>query len=653
MGIWGAAIGARLYFLQVVQSADLKQRAQHQQQRVLEVSPRRGVIYDRTGAELAISVKVDSVFADPEAIPDPARTARTLSRILQIPADDILKKFDNARNFAWIKRKITAEESAAVQRAKLEGIYFQPESRRSYPKAELAAHVLGFVNTDEEGISGLEYQYNDSVRGEPGEVVVQTDARRRRYDSQLKPAQPGANLHTTIDKNIQYIVEKEMHESIQRTRALGMSVVVMNPNSGEVLAMASYPEFNPNAWSNYPDAMRINRAVNQVYEPGSTFKILTIGSALEEKITRPDEVIDCLMGSIVIAGHRIHDHKAYGLLTVSDVMKNSSGVGSIKLGIRLGPERFFAYVERAGFGRATGVDLPGEEKGLLRPPSRWSAISNAEMSMGQEIGVTPLQILSMVTAVANGGILYRPFVVKRIQQADGTVTETDTHGVRILSTDTTSQLRPMLEGVVTDGTARGSGLDGYTAAGKTGTAQKVINGRYSQTKYVASFVGFAPASNPQIAMIVVIDEPIGIHTGGMVAAPVFKNVAQQVLQYMSVPTDVPAYAPEYKLTEQKKPKKESVPEPKQVAPSFPMPTDMKVLDAAYIPASDLDTNEGTGNLEVPDFTGKSLRQVLELCSKLGLRVRSMGSGAAVQQYPPAGSRTRQGGTVQVRFSTKR
>jgi cell division protein FtsI/penicillin-binding protein 2 len=650
MGIWGAAIGARLYFLHVVHSADYKQRAERQQQRVLDVSPRRGIIYDRNGNELAASIKVDSVFAVPEEIENPVSTARTLSSLTGIRKEDLLEKFDSDKSFAWIKRKLTATEAAAIQNAKLPGIYFQKEDRRYYPKRDLAAHVLGYVNIDDDGMGGLEYKYNASVKGNSGRIVIMTDARGRRFQTVQQPPAPGANLITTIDENIQYIIEKELQAGVARTHAKGMSIIAMDPRSGEILGMANYPTFNPNEYARYSPTNWINRALSHVYEPGSTFKIATAAAALEENLTTPDEIIDCQMGSIVLYGHRIGDAHKYGLLSVKEIMQNSSNVGMIKLGLRIGDERFATYIDRLGFGRPTNIDLPGEERGLTKPASRWSKISIGAISMGQEIGVTPLQILGLVSAVANGGILYRPFVVKKVQDPQqGVISETESHGVRIISEATARQLQDMLEVVVTDGTARDSKLDGYRAAGKTGTAQKIDeHGRYGGHKYVASFVGYAPASNPSLALIVVIDEPAGAYYGAQIAAPVFKSIAEQVLRYKSVPPDVPSYAPEYKVEE--KPKRE--PE-RGLKPATTSPVALVSLSivGGFSPRSLPDTPE-FGGIAIPDFSGKSLRQVTEECLKAGLRLQSIGSGAAVEQMPLPGSSVRAGARVRVRFSSK-
>jgi cell division protein FtsI (penicillin-binding protein 3) len=378
---------------------------------------------------------------------------------------------------------------------------------------------------------------------------------------------------------------------------------------------------------------------------------VTAASAFEEGLADPSEVIDCQNGLITVFGRVIHDWKRFGLLTVKQIMQNSSDVGAIKLGLRIGDERFADHIARLGFGKVTSIDLPGEERGLARPASRWTKSSIGSIAMGQEISVTPLQIVRMVSAVANGGILYQPYVVKQVQHPkNGILSEAEPRGERVISTETAAKLQDMLESVVTDGTAKAGKLEGYTAAGKTGTAQKIDEtGRYSSTKYVASFAGFAPVSNPAISMIVMIDEPVGLHHGGDVAAPVFKQIADQVLRYMSLPPDMPLYAPQYTVKEPK-------PEPKPERRLKPEPTCMgkpcaRYVVAGFTPGSDASAADD-GDITVPDFYGKSLRQVSEESFKAGLRLQSIGSGAAVEQMPPAGTPLRAGARIQVRFSSR-
>src|SRR5881628_1728047 len=642
MAVWAAAIGTRLYFLHVVHSADYRQRAERQQQRTFEVTPPRGIIYDRNKNELAVSVKVDSVFAVPDEIDDPVRAAGILSTRLGIPRDELSQKLQMQRSFVWIKRKVSVTESAALTRTKLPGIYFQKEHHRFYPKREMAAHVLGYVNIDEEGMGGLEYRYNRSVRGETGRAVILTDARGRSFNSLEQPPAPGANLVTTIDENIQYILEKEVMAAAVKTRPKGISVIAMSPSTGEIVGMANYPTFNPNEYARYSSQTWSNRAVSQTYEPGSTFKIVTVTSAIEEGVATPTDVIDCQMGSIVVFGRTIHDHKPFGLLTVKQIMEKSSDVGAIKLGLRLGDERFASYIDRMGFGKPTNIDLPGEERGLTKPASHWTKSSIGSIAMGQEIGVTPLQIIRMVSIVASGGILYEPYIVKRVEHPqNGILSEKIPHGERVIST--------------------------YTAAGKTGTAQKIDEtGHYSKTKFVASFTGFAPASNPVVAIIVVIDEPVGQHMGGEVAAPLFKKVAEPILRYMSVPPDVPTYAPQYTMKEALPVKSRSFVKRATYSPSregetaseasgggrfrtlwAKQPVSARVIDRVYGSES-----SDFGDVTIPDFHGKSLRQVTEECLKAGLRLQSTGSGAAIEQIPPPGTSVRAGARVQVRFSTR-
>jgi cell division protein FtsI (penicillin-binding protein 3) len=642
MGLWAAVIGLRLCFLHVVHSADYRQRAERQQQHALELSPRRGVIYDRNGNELAVSIKVDSVFAVPDEIQNPDATASALSSALAIPKRELLEKFDSERSFVWVKRKLNGTEAAAVHRAKIPGIYFQKEDRRFYPKRELAAQVLGYVDIDEKGLGGLEYRYNAAVRGDTGRVLVMTDARGRSFNSVEQPAAPGANLITTIDEKIQYIVEKEAAATAEKTHAKGVSIIVMDPKSGEVLAMGNYPTFNPNEYAKYAPQSWVNQAVSHTYEPGSTFKIVTAASAFEEGLADPAEVIDCQLGSIVVFGRRIHDWKPFGLLTVKQIMEHSSDVGVIKLALRLGDQRFAEHIGRMGFGKITNIDLPGEERGTARPASRWTKSSIGSIAMGQEVTVTPLQIVRMVSVVANGGILYQPYIVKKVQDPqNGILSEAEPHGERVMSAETAAKLQDILESVVTEGTATAGKLEGYTAAGKTGTAQKVENGHYSQTKVVASFAGFAPATNPVVSVIVMVDEPVGAHHGGDVAAPVFKRVAEQVLRYMAVPPDVPLYAPQYKVKQE---------------PQRPVKPPARGITARYVVADfsprSRDDNWELGDVTVPDFEGKSLREVTQESLKAGLRLQSIGSGAAVQQMPPAGTTVRAGARVQVRFSSR-
>ena len=655
MVLWGAVIGVRLYSLQVVQSADFKERANGQHERVIEISPRRGSIYDRNGNELAVSIEVDSLYAVASEIEDPEGTAAFLADVLDSSAESMESRLNSDRGFTWVQRKISKREADRVRSANIRGLYFQKESKRFYPNRELASHVLGGVDLDDAGAGGIEYRYNDLIAGPPGKVVAMIDARGRSFHRLEQLPASGANLTTTIDRTIQYIAEREVARTIAQTQAAGMSVVAMDPSTGEILAMANYPQFNPNEYGRFPAENRRNRAIGQNYEPGSTFKIVTVAASLEESLTTLDEVIDCQMGHIDILGHRINDHKPFGLLSVREILQYSSDVGAIKLGMRLGDERFADYIVRMGFGRRTGVDLPAEERGLFRPAAQWSSVSVGAISMGQEIAATPLQVVNMVSTVANGGTLYQPHVVKRVEDPlTGRVAETRSVGQRVIGEETAHLLRDALQAVVADGTGANARIPGFTVAGKTGTAQKIDpeTRAYSLTAHVASFTGFAPVLNPEVAVVVVIDEPVGPHGGGEVAAPAFKRIVEEILRYRSVVPDAPTAPP--RSTDDDS----AIPVPADPAPQPDLREDMvedwEVVDVTLrpeTPVQDAGTDGGIGTVRIPDFDGLPLRRVTETCMQLGLKCQSGGSGFAIAQSVPPGTFVPWGAAVQVRLST--
>jgi cell division protein FtsI (penicillin-binding protein 3) len=646
MAIWGIAIGVRLCFLQIVQSAGYVERAKDQQQVYVEIRPRRGDILDREGNALASSVKVDSVFAHPYQMKDPQGTAKVLSRLTGVSYQKLLKQFDPKKTFVWVKRKISDPEKTAIQAAALPGVGFQKEFRRVYPLRKTAAHVLGYVDIDEKGQTGLERRYNADVHGQPGNVLMLRDAHGKSFQREDKVPQPGANLMTTIDSNIQFVVEKELDEAQARTRAAAISIIVMDPRSGAILAMANSPTFNPNQHAAFHPSTWINPALSLTYEPGSTFKMVAVAAALEEGLTTPEEVIDCLNGSITLFRRTIRDHNPYGLLTVREIIQNSSNVGTIRLAQRVGDERLADYVRRMGFGQLTSVDLPAEIPGLVWGLKDWEKTSFASIAIGQEIGVTPLQIVSFLAALGNGGILYKPYVVQKIQDPSGSTREIKPIGRRVLSETTARQIQEMLAGVVTDGTAKASKLEGYTAAGKTGTAQKATPGKgYIGHKYVASFAGFAPARNPQLAIAVVVDEPKGKYYGAEVAAPVFKRIAEQVLRAKGVMTDIPDYAPKYTATPGKK--------SKPAAAKVPALPEFKVLEASLTSPADAAVDElQPGEILMPDFSGQSFRQALAEAGRLGLSHNITGSGHVVAQNPAAGTRVGPRARIQLKLSQR-
>jgi cell division protein FtsI (penicillin-binding protein 3) len=545
--LWCVTICARLVYLQIFRYGTFERRAQRQQQRTEEVSPPRGIIFDRNGQALAMSINVDSVFGVPSEMPKPASTISLIARITKQDPHELLAKCEAARTFCWLTRKPDPEISERIRSLNLRGVYFQKEAKRYYPKNELAAQVLGYVGMDDAGLSGIEREYEDQLHGRPGQMLISVDARKKWFGSVEKQPEPGENVVLTIDEKIQYIAERELETAMQQTHALAGTVIVENPHTGEILALANRPTFNPNLSREITPEKLKNHAVSDVYEPGSTFKLVTIAAAVDQGLARPDELIDCQMGSIVLFGHRIHDWHPWGVMPVSQVLAESSDVGAIKIALRMGDERMYKYIRGFGFGQQTGIELPGETRGMTKPLSRWSKISIGAIAMGQEIGISAMQLAQMVSSIANDGVLVGPRIVAGEVQPQSAPQRVSFHPVeerRVVSTTTAALMRQMMQGVVLHGTGRKALLDGYSAGGKTGTAQKFdpVAHAYSHTKYVASFAGFAPINNPAITVVVVIDTPLAAtvmqREGGWVAAPVFHRIAQQVLEYLHTPHDV-------------------------------------------------------------------------------------------------------------------
>ena len=663
--LWSTAVLGRLAYLQLVRHGDYLARALRQQQRTIEITPPRGIIYDRNMHPLAMSVPVKSAFAVPAEIADESLAAHLLSGVVNVPEDVLEARFQSSRSFAWVSRKLPPEKVEAVAALNLKGIYFQEENQRFYPKRDLAAHVLGFVDPDEKGLGGIESELDGQIRGKSEKIIVMADARQRWFDGSEAQRERGANVVLTLDEKIQYIAQRELSAAIDQTRAQAGSVIVMNPNTGAILALANWPKFNPNAAATAPAEARMNRSVSAVYEPGSTFKLITLAAAFDQNIIRPDDVFDCENGSIILSGHRIHDHLRFGLLTVSDILAKSSDVGAIKIALLLGPQKFYDYIRGFGFGVPTGVDLPGESRGLLRRPEAWSGISIGSVSMGQEVGVTPIQLVTAVSAIANGGTLYRPHVVEELRRgtkvlpADGLLAPTEPR--RAIRPETAATLRQLMEGVVLHGTGILARLDGWTAAGKTGSAQKIdpATGRYSPRNFVASFIGFAPINNPAVAILVSIDSPVGLHEGGPVAAPVFKRIAEQVLPYLDVARDVPLnprlvqasykrqVAVDSALLEDFSPTDFSgQPDELPVESNQATPAEAK----EHAPEAMMAVEEG-GDVTVPDFDGKTMREVADMCLRLGLDPVLVGSNLAAEQTPAAGTKVRPGAKVTVQFGT--
>jgi cell division protein FtsI (penicillin-binding protein 3) len=665
--LWMAAVGVRLTYLQLYRHSEYLSRALRQQQRTFEITPERGAIYDRNGKPLAMSIPVDSAFAVPSEIVDESLAARLLSGVVNKPQGEIEARLESSRSFVWIARKLPPEKADAITKLNLKGIYLQKENQRFYPKRDLAAHVLGFVDVDEKGLSGIERAFENQIRGKSERIVVMADAKQRWFDGGEAQRERGMSVVLTLDEKIQYIAERELAAAMAKTHALAGTVIVMNPSAGEILALASWPKFNPNKAGDAPSENWMNRAVSAIYEPGSTFKLITLAAALDQGITRPDEVFDCENGAVYISGHRIRDHKPFGMLTVSDILAKSSDVGAIKIALRLGAPRFYDYVRAFGFGSLTGVELPYESRGRVEPLD-WKPVSTAAISMGQEVGVTPMQLVTAVSAIANGGLLYKPRIIAEMLRGEKVVAGEDAPATpepkRVIRPETAATLRQLMEGVVLHGTGPAAHLDGWTSAGKTGTAQKIdpTTGRYSPTQYIASFTGFAPINNPAVTILVSLDSPVGLHEGGEVAAPVFKRIAEQVLPYLDVPRDVPLNPKLIETAYMKRASEDSSaledsstmdfsgqPDPPPTASQIKKP-DAREESAAAKPVLTVAVDQG-GDIEVPDFSGKTMRDVAGIALRLGLEPVLVGSNLAVEQSPAAGAKVRRGARITVQFGT--
>jgi cell division protein FtsI (penicillin-binding protein 3) len=713
---WCLSICDRLVYLQIFRYGSFVKQAEHQQQRAIPLSAKRGVIYDRAGRELAMSVLVDSAFAVPTEVRDLQTAVSLITRITGEDRNVVLADCRAHKTFCWVARKADDDTIERIKSLNLQGIHFQKEPKRFYPARDLAAQVVGSVGMEDTGQSGIEHAFDDELRGHAGKMFISVDARRQWFSDIEKQPDPGENVVLTIDKNIQYVAEKELDQAIHDTHAIAGTVIVENPHTGEILALANRPTFNPNLRKQITPAALTNRAISDIYEPGSTFKLVTISAALEEKLTNPNEVFDCQMGSIVYNGMRIRDSRPHGLLPVWGVLAESSDVGAIKIALRLGEDRFYKYIRAFGFGQLTGIELPGETRGLTKPVSRWSKVSIAAISMGQEIGISAIQLASLISTFANDGVWVAPRILAGTVEPQGSLQTVSFHpgpSHRVISSYTAAEMRAMMQKVVTEpgATGRRAMLEGYSSAGKTGTAQKVdpATGAYSKTKYVGSFAGFAPLNNPQIVVAVILDSAVGLHQGGQVSAPVFRRVAQQVLEYLHTPHDLPL-APNHQLllAEAKtKDKDKDLEEGSPDHPGEPLEAAEVNLDAsvARAPTPATTVSEGTlvqaamrqnepssvtalrdstghgpaqqtapnlvngaraaqamvpstatvvldieqGGIEVPSFLGKTVRGALEAAEDSGLELEAVGSGVAREQSPPPGTHVAAGAHVTVQF----
>ena len=634
--LWTIGIEARLFVLQVLQHDELTALAEKQHLLTQTLPAKRGEIYDRNGRLLAYSVDADTIYAVPYEVKEPVKTAAALCGALENCSrkeqQAILERLGASRPFNYIRRRVTPTEARKVAALQLKGIGFMKESRRFYPNKELGAHLLGYVGLDNVGLGGLEATYDKIIRGKEGKLIAHTDARRQVFDGRIEKAPTiGGSLELTIDEHLQYVVERELRAGVEHNNADGGAVVLMDPYTGEILAIASWPTFNPNVFNAASQVARRNRAVQDIYEPGSTFKVVTVAAALEEDVMPLESIIDTNPGIIRVGGGRVIDEyggKNLGVLSLTDVIVKSSNVGAVKIGFQLGAERFGLYAARFGFGKPTSPDFPGESPGILWSPTKLDEGGIASMSMGYQVSVTPLQMTAAMNAVANGGTWIEPRIVKAMKR-DGVRTVVEPRVKRrVISKETAIEMLPILEKVVTDGTARLAFKDfaGYTVAGKTGTADKIVNRRYVSSMQNVSFLGFVPSRNPVVTGIVMIDNPrVANDTGGGVAAPIFRRIAEAAMRHLGVPHNINAPAPV--MVARHKSDAAEIRPSGNVVPSGA---------SARMPFETVPSGEGQAAV-IPDLRGVGAREATRILAQLGLTARVVGRGVVVDQKPEPGT----------------
>ena len=640
-GLWAAGIEARLVYMQVFRHDALAARAERQQSRSITSHPKRGEILDREGRVLAYSVDADTIYGVPTDVDDPQATVAALCGVLEDCTQQwrqtIEERLGRERAFAYVRRQVPPDVARRVAALELDGIGFIKENRRYYPNKTLAAHLLGYVGIDNQGLGGIEAAYDGEIAGRPGKVLVQTDARQRAFSRIERAPTRGATVELTIDKYLQHLAERELRRAVREHDADGGTVVMLDPYTGEVLALASEPGFNPNAFAEAPRPALRNRAVQDVYEPGSTFKLVTTAAALEGRISNRYEMFDVSAGSIRVGNSTIPDMHTYGVLSLEDVIVKSSNVGAIQLGLRVGPDLLIEFTRRFGFGQALSPDLRGESVGIVHDPARLNDRAVASVSMGYQVAVTPLQMAAAVSAVANGGELFAPRVVRAVV-SDGVRGERTPRMIqRAVNSGTAAELTAIMEQVVERGTARAAQVPGYTVAGKTGTAEKLIDGQYSSEHHNASFVGFVPSRAPVFAALVMIDTPRGARfTGGAVAAPVFQRIAAAALRHLAVPPTVNPRPPVLVATRK----------PRRVVPaSLGHPGAVPVESGAAPGAA-------AACCSMPDVRGLSAREALEVLGRLRLAARVQGVGFVVSHEPPPGTRIGRGATAVLRLERR-
>jgi cell division protein FtsI (penicillin-binding protein 3) len=630
----------RAFHLQIMTGKTYKNLAEQQHKKALQLHPERGIIFVRNGEKLAASILADSVFADPSKIDNVDEAAAQLAAVTGQPKKTIAQQIAKSKNFCWVARMITPAQSEQIKNLKLEGVYLIQEPKRFYPNRELAGQIIGFVGMDSNGLEGLEMRYDSYLRGEPEKILWGRDARGKKLylpERSVAKKDEQLNLVLTLDSRIQHAVESNLKEAILRTRARGGFIIVMDPRTGEILAMANSPVFNPNAYASATADNKRNKAITDCFDPGSTFKPFLVAAAIEEGIVQETDRFNCENGAYRVANATFHEanRKRYGVLTVREVLKYSSNIGSVKISEKLGREKFHRYIRDFGFGQKTNIELPGEIAGLLRPWQNWTQVDTSTVAFGQGISVTAIQLVSALSAIANDGVLMQPHIVKKFVDANGqTVREFAPTAVRrVISADTARRMTTMLTNVVGEegGTGKNAALVNVDVAGKTGTAQKFdfANKRFSSERVRTSFMGFFPSENPRFVMLVSIDEPQLHKWGGQAAAPVFKSISQQLIRCF-----------EHDIWETPPVQEQEINTGTKI---------QLVSTPAVIPAASAAVTEEEAVM--PDFRGMTVRQALKAAQEKGIEMKVSGSGWASSQKPAPGSPLKGSRTCVVSFST--
>jgi len=629
----------RVFYLQILQHEILEKKADKQHMHRVDLTPARGSILDRNGTTLAESIHMDSCYAEPRRIKDVNGTAAVLAPMLGVPKSELIAKLSVKKSFTWVARWVAPEVAIRVKNMKLPGIGFAPESKRFYPNMEIAAHVVGFTGRDPNGLEGIELKYDSTILGNTGYMITERDALGRNIsimNTVIKDSSPGKSLILTLDKTIQFIAEKELAKAVADSKAKAGMALVMESDTGKILAMANYPTFNPNAHSRYSLAELRNHVVADSFEPGSTFKVFTIAAAIDSDTVKPTDVYNCENGVYRIAGRTIHDDHPHSRLTVSEIIKYSSNIGAAKIGFKMGEGKLTSYLRNFGFGVRTGIDLPGEAVGILK--KHLYSIDLATTSFGQGVSLSAIQLTTALSAIANGGNLMKPYIVEQILDDNGKVVQKFEPQIvrRVISPEASQKVTKMMETVTVDGgTGTKAAMDGFRVAGKTGTAQKVdpVTHSYS-SKRIGSFVGFVPSDKPKLTIAVIIDEPQGIKYGGVVAAPAFRGIAQNSLAYLKIQPTQPIVA-------------KAKPGGDAKAATTTTVADNSLSDDD---ALDDDGEQTIGEGEVmPNFRGMSMRRVLQVMEKRGINIRLIGSGQAAEQSPSPGGKIRGVGEVWIKF----